>query len=396
MLLDERRPDPPRRPRSRRRRHVALWSAVLVPLTVLGVPAASYVKALTDPGSTDWQVTTVEWLRDHGGGPLVDAAENAWYAHNRPSGDAPAPQTVPTSADPAPAEPVPVAAVPPSSATAQPPPLPLLPGVPPLRNEAAWVPNQDGGATPGLYTAWFRPDPAHPSQIVGLAWMNQDVVRTHLIAGTAEPVAATPPASGQVPPDLRTGLVATFNSGWKMRDCRGGFFAGGRSAVPLRDGAASLVIDTSGRVTVGRWGRDPRPGRDVAAVRQNLDLIVDGGRPVAGLEDNAAGAWGNPKNQFQYTWRSGLGTDRTGNLVYVAGDQLTLSTLAGAMTAAGVQRGMELDIHPKTVTFNVVHPTGGAAPGLDATKLLPAMASPANRYLVPDHRDFLAVTVRNR
>ena len=134
----------------------------------------------------------------------------------------------------------------------------------------------------------------------------------------------------------------------------------------------------------------------VAAVRQNLDLIIDGGRPVGGLATNPTGAWGNPKNQFQYTWRSGLGTDRTGNLIYVAGDQLTLSTLAGAMTAAGVQRGMELDIHPKTVTFNVVHPTGGAAPGLDATKLLPAMASPATRYLVPDHRDFLAVTLRGR
>jgi hypothetical protein len=27
------------------------------------------------------------------------------------------------------------------------------------------------------------------------------------------------------------------------------------------------------------------------------------------------------------------------------------------MTAAGVQRGMELDIHPKTVTFNIIHPS---------------------------------------
>jgi len=106
------------------------------------------------------------------------------------------------------------------------------------------------------------------------------------------------------------------------------------------------------------------------------------------------GAWGGPRNQFQYTWRSGLGTDAAGNLVYLAGDQLTLAGPAGAMTAAGVQRGMELDIHPKTVTFNVIHPTSRSPSGYDGTKLLPTMVQPADRYLVPDHRDFLAVALR--
>jgi hypothetical protein len=187
--------------------------------------------------------------------------------------------------------------------------------------------------------------------------------------------------------------VATFNSGWKMADSHGGFYAAGKSVVPLKDGAASLVIDNSGRVTVGRWGRDARLGPDVAAVRQNLALIVDGGRAVGGLADNATGAWGSPKNQFQFTWRSGLGTDRSGNLVYVAGDQLTLAGRADAMTAAGVQRGMELDIHPKTVTFNIIRPTAPGT-GIDAAKLLPAMVNPADRYLAPDRRDFLAVTLR--
>ena len=38
-----------------------------------------------------------------------------------------------------------------------------------------------------MYTGYFRPDPAHPSQIVGVAWMDQALVTTHLIAGTREP-----------------------------------------------------------------------------------------------------------------------------------------------------------------------------------------------------------------
>ena len=77
-----------------------------------------------------------------------------------------------------------------------------------------------------------------------------------------------------------------------MADSRGGFYTGGKSLVPLQDGAASLVIDKSGRVTVGQWGSDSRLGPEVAAVRQNLQLIVDGARPVDGLADNATGAWG--------------------------------------------------------------------------------------------------------
>jgi len=43
----------------------------------------------------------------------------------------------------------------------------------------AWVPNPDGGATPALCSAYFRPDAAVPSQIVSVAWMNQDLSSTH-------------------------------------------------------------------------------------------------------------------------------------------------------------------------------------------------------------------------
>jgi hypothetical protein len=375
-----------------RRRRSVLWSAVLLPLAVLLVPTVSYVRALAAPGEADWQVRSVEWVRDHGGGPVVDMVENWWYAHNRPTGSAPAAGTVPTAgAAAAPLKPRATAA----PATAAPPPLPVLPGVAPLHNEATWIPNpQTVGGAPALYTGYFRPDPAYPSQIVGVAWMNQDLVSTHIVAGTAEPVPGNSPDRAQVPVHLRDALVAVFNSGWKMRDSRGGFYADGKTSVPLQDGVASLVVDTSGRVTIGRWGRDVTMGPQVAAVRQNLDLIIDEGRPASGLAANADGAWGSPKNQFQYTWRSGLGTDRNGNLVYVAGDQLSLAELADAMVAAGVRRGMELDIHPKTVTFTTFSPAPGQPFGLAATKLLPAMVQPATRYLVPDHRDFVAVTVR--
>lgn len=273
--------------------------------------------------------------------------------------------------------------------------LPLLPGLAPLPGEARWSPSvQRVGGAPALYTGYFRPNPAYPSQVVGVAWIDQSLTSTHLIAGTRQPGGRGWPGGAQVPPGLRPTLLAAFNSGWKMKDITGGFYAAGRTAVPLRDGDASLVIDSSGRVTVGQWGRDVSMSPQVAAVRQNLDLIIDGARPVPGLADNPTGAWGSARNQFQFTWRSGLGTDRTGNLIYVAGDKLTLAGLAQAMVAAGVQRGMELDIHPDLVTFNTYRPDPGAPSGVTGSKLLPGMVQPATRYLGPDQRDFLAVTLR--
>jgi len=249
------------------------------------------------------------------------------------------------------------------------------------------------GGVPPLFHGWFRPDPAYPSQVVGVAWFDQALTATQLVAGTREP-GGTWPEGAQVPPAERPSLLAAFNSGWKMKDISGGFYAHGRTAKPLRDGSASLVIDTAGRVTVGQWGRDVSMSPQVAAVRQNLALIVDQGRPVAGLADNSSGAWGSAKNQFQYTWRSGAGVDRAGNLVYVAGDKLTLAGLARAMTEAGVARGMELDIHPEMVTFNLFQPEAGAPAGVAGTKLLPDMTQSATRYLAPDQRDFFAVTLR--
>jgi hypothetical protein len=45
----------------------------------------------------------------------------------------------------------------------------------------------------------------------------------------------------------------------------------------------------------------------VVAVRQNFAMVVENGRPMAGLDRNAEGRWGSGRSQVQYTWRSGLG-----------------------------------------------------------------------------------------
>jgi hypothetical protein len=346
----------------------------------------SYLRALLYPGQASVDVRSVEWLRDNGGGPVVDAVENWWYTRHAPPGSAPDPAALPTAPPPgSPGSP---------AAAGLPAPLPTLAGVPAVPGEGRWAAagRAASDGVPAMVTTFVRPDPAHPGVVAGVARFDQRRVRGWLIAGTREPDRQPWPEGAQVPPELRGALVAAFNSGFKMGVAQGGFYADGRSARPLRDGAASLVIDSAGRMSVGVWGRDARFGPNIAAVRQNLALIVDNGAADPGLGSNAGGRWGSARNQLQYTWRSAIGTDPAGNLVYVGGNQLNLTALARALTMAGVYRGMELDIHPRMVDLLGYRPAADGQPV--PNPLLPTMPGPLTRYLRPDQRDFIAVTLR--
>ena len=64
----------------------------------------------------------------------------------------------------------------------------------------------------------------------------------------------------------------------------------------------------------------------VVAVRQNLDLIVDNGPPVPGLDANDNHRWGATLGGRVQVWRSGLGVTADGALVYVGGRACPSST----------------------------------------------------------------------
>jgi hypothetical protein len=346
----------------------------------LAWPVTSYVRALTYPGQASLLVRTVEWVRDNGGGGIVDLVESWWYAQP-PTASAPSSGALPVP--------------PPGGIVDQrtPPPLPVAGGLSPIRGEGRWVTGRAGSdGVPVIVTTFIRPDARHPSVVVGVARIDRRATRLQWVPGTTQPDRTNPPERAQVPALSRPGLVAAFNSGFKMADANGGSFAAGRTVGTLRPGAAAVVIYADGTATVGQWGRELALRPDVVAVRQNLDLVVDGGHPVAALSDNAGGRWGTTKNQVQYTWRSGLGVDAAGNLLYVGGANLNLATLADALAQAGAIRGMQLDIHNEMVDF-LSYPVG-AAHALVGVKLLPNMPGSSDRYLVPDQRDFFAVTLR--
>jgi hypothetical protein len=373
----------------RRRRRVRKRWIALVCCLLMVVPAVSYVRALLYPGNATFAVRTVEWFRDHGGGPIVDTFENWKYSHNQPPATG-TPNDVTAPSAPSASHPATVGHV----AAASLPVIKVLPGVRALPHEGAWaVAGQTATGKPLLWTTWFRPDPAHLPVSVAAALIPQSRTRLVLMPGTREPVVGMRSRNGySVPTADRAALVAAFNGGFKMKDSHGGWWTTESAAIPLVDGRASVVILRDGSARIGTWNQTVRMSPDVVAVRQNLDQLIVDHRIVDGLTGNANGRWGSFRSQYQYTWRSGLGTDAHGNLIYVAGEGLTLATLAAAMQQAGIEQGMELDIHAAMVSFDIEQP--GPHGAVTGNRLLASMNSPSDRYLVDDQRDFFYVVAK--
>ena len=86
-------------------------------------------------------------------------------------------------------------------------------------------------------------------------------------------------------------------------------------------------------------------------------------------------------------WRTGVGIDRRGNVIYAAANDQTVVTLAHILQRAGAVRAMQFDINPywhTLITYTHRH-------GLVPNEVVPNPMQPATRYLVPDDRDFVAV-----
>jgi hypothetical protein len=241
---------------------------------------------------------------------------------------------------------------------------------------------------PVLDTTTLRAPGAPPT---GLAWINARAVKVVVYAGDGAPPGQWA-AESEVTGLSRAALIAAFNSGFRLGVSGGGWYSDGRTAVPLVDGAASLVVYADGTATVGKWGRDVSLGPDVSQVRQNLGLLVDGGAPVPGL---APGRWGATLGGVSNTWRSGLGVNAAGDLIYAGGPGLDPAQLASVLVAAGAVRAMELDINPMWVLFVSYVPLPGGGPtDVSGTKLLGGMNFSSDHYQFPNNRDFIAVLSR--
>lgn len=365
--------------KSTKSRHLlrrALLCVALACCLIAGTAAWSVVGALRAPGTDSIPSRLAEWGRDHHLSALVTWLEEQDYkAHPPKLGGLldPAQRALLGGAG---------SGLRPAIAPFA---LPAQPG------EGAWRAVTRVHGRPALQEAFLRPDQQHTSYLAAVVWIDHRTARFELHPGYAEPGHGAWSRPDLVPAGRRLGLLATWNGGFKIQDAHGGFYLDGRTAGTLRPGAASEVFYADGSLTVGAWGGEVRMGPTVVGVRQNLDLLVDGGAVVPAVDRGTERDWGLSMHGASFVWRSGLGVTAAGDLLYVCGPALSVSTLARILQRAGAIRAMQLDINPSWVSFMTYGAPGRADP---APQKLLAFPAAANRYLVDSSRDFTAAYAR--
>jgi hypothetical protein len=353
---------------------------VLLALAAFLVVAGwSVAGALTRPGSDSTAARLAEWGRDHGLGQVVTFLEAQQYQRHQPRlGGHPA-AAIP-SAGP--------------GAAAGLPPLAVLAGGPRLPGEGIWrTAVTDRHGRPAVRVTELRPDAQHTSYLAGVLWLDPALVRGELRPGTVDPGGSWPAATDLTPAEQGSVAVA-FNAGFRLNHdaSHGGYYSGGRTAVPLVDGAASLVLHADGTATVGAWNREVRMTPDVASVRQNLVPLVDDGVVNPACATGGQAQWGDTIGQAAYIDRSGFGVTASGAEVYVGGPALSVCSLARILRAAGVVRGMELDINPDWITGVYFHDNPGGPP--TGYRLYPGQKPGPAHYLTASSRDWFAWFLR--
>jgi hypothetical protein len=368
---------------------------LLAMAALLVIAGVSILNSMTAPGTDSAAARIAEWARDHGMGDLVTFLEKEQYQHNPPKiGGAPvggiplAGGAVPGSGRPGRGAGSTAGGLPAPAA------LPPLAGAGALPGEGQWqtvVTTAKG--QPAVRATAVRPDTQHTSYLAGVMWLDPTFVRGQLRPGTTDPGGSWQAADSLAASEYPT-IAAAFNAGFRLTKgaSHGGYYSEGRTVLPLVANAASLVLHTNGTATVGSWNSEVRMGPDVASVRQNLVMLVDGGKVNPACQTGGPAQWGSTIGNAAYIDRSGFGVTATGAEVYVGGPALSVCTLGRILQDAGVVRGMELDINPDWITGVYYHAKAGGQP--TGFRLYPTQKPSPSHYLSPSSRDWYAWFLR--
>ena len=374
----------------RRRRRWAVLGAIVVLL--LSPVVYSYTTTMLQPSSLPLGVRSVEWLRANHGNWLVDTAEHYYYSWQAPDKGGPQLKSLPAVGLARTARTSPRTT---SSLHARNHPAVWPPSIRPvfarpLPGEGVW--RRTGplvaGHPPVLVTT-FRTERDYPRIVAYVAWFDSKRTALAFYPGRYEPPSAPVRGPMSVPYSQRWRLLATFNAAFIYAQGHNGSTDNGRVNEPLSDGNATLVGYQNGGVAIVKWSGGANAGPNVAWARQSLAPIVWNGRlnPALNTDPNSY-EWGYTLGGVGRVWRTGVGIDRRGNLIFVVADDQTVITLAEILQHVGAVRAMEFDINPEWHTLiTYAHHRG---------QLVPAMVEPqpmqsVDRYLVRDNRDFFAV-----
>jgi hypothetical protein len=240
------------------------------------------------------------------------------------------------------------------------------------------------GGPPVLVTV-FRPETAYPTTVAYVAWFDHTRTSIAFYPGRYEPPNAAVRGPMMVPFDQRWRLLATFNAGFTYAYNGNGSSINGRENEPLKQGLATLVQYKTGAIGIGIWHGGVVTSKRVAWARQSLPPIVWNGKLNPNLNDSKE--WGETIGNSVRVWRTGVGIDRRGNLMFAVANYQTVESLARLLKHAGAWRAMQFDINSFWHTLITYNHKGG----FHATLVEPQPNHTAQRYLTPDDRDFFAV-----
>ncbi len=392
-------PSPPvqhrRFARFRRRRHPViriLQVLALVVLVFIGIVGYSVGGYLTRPGNDSVSQRVAEWGRDHHLGSLVTWLEQVQYSQNKPKKGGTIKGGIPTAAgDHTTKKP----AAPGIAHSKLPEPPVLLAGQG-LPNEGKWQTVVLNKGLPAIQLTYVRPDAVHTSYYAALMWLDPKLLSGRLHEGipSSDP-GGTWTTPSYITPELAKTVAAAFPGGFRTNDSqvgnRGGYYDDGRVAEPLRVGAASLVVYKDGTTTVGQWGRDVAMSPNVRSVRQNLDLLVDGGNVNPTCNSDSSPIWGYTVGNDAYVPRTALGVRADGSLIFVNSPAVSVCSLGQLLKSAGVVRGMELDInYDWSIGYYFTHDGGQVQSHMSR----PTQSKGPDHYFSPQTRDFVAFYLR--
>lgn len=266
-----------------------------------------------------------------------------------------------------------------------------------LPGEGIWSPVQlaQFGTNDIMEKTFVLPDANRPYAITSLIKINMHYANLKVIAGTQQPGGPIGnPGTGLIPrTDQSSGkLFAAFNGGFQYKDGEFGMTIGSKVYVPLKAGLATVIMRNDGTATLETYNGNQQDLNNAIAVRQNGPAIVENSKVLADTFNGGMSRWGLTVTNSMYTWRSGLGITKNGNLIYAVGPSLNVNTLAAALQAAGSVTAMQLDINPFWVRFVLYQPNGSGS--YTYQSLVKAMQNGGSHYLNGYEKDFFYLTTK--
>lgn len=237
---------------------------------------------------------------------------------------------------------------------------------------------------------FVHPDQDRSFATTTIVQLDTSVMKMGSVAGTQQPGGPVgKPGPGVVPKDIVDSgkLIAAFDGGFQYKDGAYGMIVGDMTYLPLKNDLGTLVGYKDGALKIINYEGQPL-GDGVTFVRQNCPILVSDGNVSAGDPRNKT-LWGRLATGTVdiFTWRSGIGLTKEGNLLFAVGNNLTPTTLAIALKAAGAVNAIQLDINPIWVRFNIFEPTTELGK-YDSATLIKDLADGSKEYLNGYAKDF--------